>query len=133
MPVVVALKSLAIWAGILMLAVLNGTLRETILIPQLGTVTSFMLSGVLLSALIFVIAYISLPWLGARRSAEFLGIGLGWFALTIVFEFSFGLAQGKSWQTLLEAYMFKGGNIWPVVLIVTALAPWLAAKFRGWG
>ena len=132
MPVVVTLKALAIWVGILMLAVLNGALRETILIPQLGTITSFILSGVLLSSLIFVIAYISLPWLGARRSTELVGIGFGWFALTIVFEFSFGLLQGKSWQTLLEAYMFKGGNIWPVVLVVTALAPWLAAKLKGW-
>jgi hypothetical protein len=132
MLVELTLKTLVLWVGILMLAVLNGALREAILIPQLGTATSFILSGVLLSALIFVIAYISLPWLGARRSTELVGIGFGWLALTIVFEFSFGLLQGKSWQALLEAYMFKGGNIWPVVLVVTALAPWLAAKVRGW-
>ena len=132
MPVVVTLKALAIWVGILMFAVLNGVLRETILIPQLGTATSLTLSGVLLSVIILVIAYFSLPWLGARRLAELAVIGLGWLALTIVFEFSFGLLQGKSWQVLLEAYMFKGGNIWPAVLVVLALAPWLAAKFRGW-
>ena len=132
MPVVVTLKALAIWVGILMFAVLNGVLRETILIPQLGTATSLILSGVLLSVIILVIAYFSLPWLGARRLAELAVIGLGWLALTIVFEFSFGLLQGKSWQVLLEAYMFKGGNIWPAVLVVIALALWLAAKFRGW-
>ena len=132
MPVVLALKTSAIWVVILMLAILNGALRETVLIPQFGTATSFILSGVLLSVIIFVIANISLPWLGARRSTELVGIGLGWLTLTIVFEFSFGLLQGKSWQVLLEAYMFKGGNIWPAVLVVTALAPWLAAKFRGW-
>ena len=132
MPVVLTLKTLAIWVVILMLAILNGALRETVLIPQLGTATSFILSGVLLSVIIFVIANISLPWLGARRSSELACVGLGWLALTIVFEFSFGLLQGKSWQVLLEAYMFKGGNIWPAVLVVTALAPWLAAKFRGW-
>ena len=132
MPVVVTLKALAIWVGILMFAVLNGVLRETILIPQLGTATSLILSGVLLSVIILVIAYFSLPWLSARRLAELAVIGLGWLALTIVFEFSFGLLQGKSWQVLLEAYMFKGGNIWPAVLVILALAPWLAAKFRGW-
>ena len=132
MPVVLILKTLAIWVGILLLAALNGALRELILIPQFGTATSFILSGVLLSVLIFVVTYLSLPWLGARRSTELVGIGLGWLALTIVFEFSFGLLQGESWQVLLEAYMFKGGNIWPAVLVVTVLAPWLAAKFRGW-
>jgi hypothetical protein len=53
------------------------------------------------------------------------GIGLGWLALTLIFEFSFGLWQGKSLQVLLEAYTFKDGNIWPVILVVTVLAPYL--------
>lgn len=128
----IALKALAIWAGILILAVLNGALRVAIFIPKLGTVAGLVLSGVLLSALIFVVAYLSLPWLGARHVAQLLGIGLGWLSLTLVFEFSFGLWQGKSWQVMLEAYTFKDGNIWPAVLVVTALAPYLAAKVRGW-
>lgn len=127
-----ALKGLAIWAGILVLAVLNGALREFVLMPKLGAVAGLVLSGVLLSALIFVVAYVSLPWFDARRSAEFVGIGLGWLALTLVFEFLFGLWQGKSWQVMFEAYTFKGGNLWPAVLVVTAFAPYLAAKLRGW-
>ncbi|MFO7816659.1 MAG: hypothetical protein R6V39_03115 [Desulfovibrionales bacterium] len=128
----IALKALAVWTGILMLAVFNGALREAVLIPKLGTAAGFVLSGLLLSVLILAVAYLSLPWLGARRFIELLGIGLGWLALTLVFEFSFGLWQGKSWQVMFEAYTFKGGNIWPVVLVVTAFAPYLAAKLRGW-
>jgi hypothetical protein len=127
----IALKALTIWAGILMLAVLNGALREAILIPKLGTAVGLVLSGVFLAALILVVAYLSSPWLGARRSVEFVGIGLGWLVLTLVFEFSLGLWQGKSWQVMFEAYTFKGGNIWPVILLITASAPYLAAKVRG--
>lgn len=59
------------------------------------------------------------------------GIGFCWLILTLAFEFSFGLWQGKSWQVLVEAYAFKEGNIWPVVLLVTVLAPYLAARLRG--
>ena len=132
MHIWIALKALAIWTGILVLAVINGALREAILVPKLGMAAGLVVSGVLLSALILVVAYLSLPWVGARRTIELLGIGIGWLALTLVFEFSFGLWQGKSWQVMLEAYTFKGGNIWPVVLAVTALAPYLAAKLRGW-
>ncbi|MFP4315714.1 MAG: hypothetical protein ACOC24_04915 [Desulfovibrionales bacterium] len=128
----IILKALVIWTGILVLAVLNGALRDAVLIPKIGTTAGLVLSGLLLSALIFVVTYVSLPWFGVRRPAELMGIGLGWFTLTIVFEFSFGLWQGKSWQVMLEAYMFKGGNIWPAVLLVTALAPYLAARLRGW-
>lgn len=128
----IVLKALAIWAGILVLAVMNGALREAVLNPKLGAAAGLVLSGILLSALIFVVVYLSLPWLGTRRPADLVGIGLGWLGLTLVFEFSFGLWQGKSWQVMLEAYTFKGGNIWPIVLMVTALAPYLAAKLRGW-
>lgn len=32
-----ALKALAVWVGILVLAVLNGAMREAVLIPKLGT------------------------------------------------------------------------------------------------
>ena len=128
----IALKAIAIWAGILVLAVLNGALREAVIIPKLGTTPGLILGGIVLSTLIFVVAYLSLPWMGTRRPAELVGIGLGWLVLTLIFEFSFGLWQGKSWQVLLEAYTFKDGNIWPVILVVTALAPYLAAKLRGW-
>ncbi|MGB1950071.1 MAG: hypothetical protein ACPHQ9_04820 [Marinobacter sp.] len=57
-------------------------------------------------------------------------MGFGWLALTLSFEFSFGLAQGKSWPVILEAYTFKDGNLWPVVLAVTTCAPFIAAKMR---
>ena len=52
--------------------------------------------------------------------------------LTLVFEFTCGRSlQHKSWPELLKAYTFKGGNIWPVVLIIIVLAPFIAAKLRG--
>ncbi|MBK6614164.1 hypothetical protein [Ottowia sp.] len=123
-------KALAIWLVILICAVANGALREGLLILQLGKSPGLILSGVLLSALILVITFLALPWLGARRQAQLIGIGAFWLALTLVFELSFGRFQGKSWATILEAYTFKDGNIWPVVLLVTAVAPYVAARLR---
>ena len=125
------LKALIIWAGILVLAVANGVLRESVLMPSLGSAVALVLSGILLSVLIIAVAYFSLPWLQIRRPVQFWLIGFFWLALTLVFEFSFGIWQGKSWSVLLEAYTFKGGNIWPVVLAATVLAPYIAAKLRG--
>jgi len=125
-----ALKALAVWGTILILAVLNGMLREAILIPKLGTVVGNVLSGVFLSVLILMVAYLSLPWLSASRLVELFAIGLSWLALTLLFEFSFGLWQGKSWQVMFEAYTFNNGNIWPLVLMVTVLAPYFATKLR---
>ena len=127
----VAFKALVIWVGILFLAIANGMLRESVLVPGFGTPTALVLSGLLLSALIIGVAYFSLPWLHISRPLVLWIVGLGWLVLTLVFEFSFGLWQGKSWSELLEAYTFKGCNLWPVVLAVTALAPYIAARLRG--
>ena len=127
----IAVKSLMIWCGILVLAIANGVLRESVLVPLLGVTAALVLSGGLLSTLILGVAYLSLPWLKIRRPLELWLVGLGWLALTLVFEFTFGLWQGKSWPELLNAYTFEGGNLWPVVLAVTALAPRLAARLRG--
>lgn len=132
MLTVIALKALVIWGGILVLAVANGALRESVLVPGTGNPAAFVVSGLLLSALIIGVAYLSLPWLHISRPVHLWAVGLGWLALTLIFEFSFGLWQGQSWPELLEAYTFKGGNIWPVVLVATALAPYIAAQLRGW-
>lgn len=132
MPFRIARRALAVWAGILTLAILNGFVRDIFLIPTFGTVAGFLSSGVILSSLILIVAYLSLPWLGARRFLELVGVGWFWVALTLAFEFSFGLWQGKSWHVMFEAYTFNDGNIWPVVLVVTAAAPYLSATLRRW-
>ncbi|MFL1465961.1 hypothetical protein [Marinobacter sp. HN1S83] len=125
-----ASKALIIWLSILTLAIANGLFREAVLLPAFGIPAAFVLSGLLLSALIIGVAWVSLPWLRLRRPGQFWLVGFGWLALTLAFEFSFGLAQGKSWPVMLEAYTFKDGNLWPVVLAVTACAPFIAAKIR---
>ena len=129
----IAVKAFAIWLGILVLAVANGTLREAVLIPALGKPSGLVLSGVLLTTLILVVAYLALPWFGPAPVARYFAIGLSWLCLTLAFEFTMGrLIQGKPWSQLLEAYTFKGGNIWPVVLLATVAAPYIAARIRGW-
>lgn len=124
------LKALIIWICILTLAIANGLFREAVLLPAVGIPSAFILSGLLLSALIITVAWLSLPWLHLRSPGQVWLVGLGWLALTLAFEFSFGLAQGKSWPAMLEAYTLEDGNLWPLVLAVTTCAPFIAAKMR---
>ncbi|PXX92395.1 hypothetical protein DIT71_04135 [Marinobacter vulgaris] len=129
----VAFKVFLVWIGIVILAIANGLLREAILIPVMSKPTGMVLSGVMLSGLILAVAYLTLPWFGPLPLTGYAAIGIGWLCLTLAFEFSFGrVIQGKPWPELFEAYLFRDGNIWPVVLLVTALAPYIAAKVRGW-
>jgi len=120
-----------LWVLILLLAIANGILREAVLIPMLGRFAGLIASGLLLSFLIFLVAAFAAPWYGRLDARIYWCIGAVWLVLTVIFEFGFGrLVQHKSWQELVEAYTFSGGNIWPAVLAMVLASPWLAARLR---
>jgi len=127
-------NALLIWVLILVLAFLNGGLRELVLVPFLGRPYALVLSGVILSASILAVAFLTLAKIRPRSNHEALGIGTFWVLLTLAFEFGFGrFVQNKPWSELLEAYAFKDGNIWPVVLLVTIFAPLVAKRYGSRG
>ncbi|HET7932418.1 MAG TPA: hypothetical protein VFL63_13645 [Rhodanobacteraceae bacterium] len=126
------LKAAAVWIFILGLAFSNAALRELVLIPRWGKVRGLTASGVILVLLVLLVAWVSVPWLDAKRTSEWIAIGLGWFVSTVAFDLLLGATQGEDIRQQLDAYLFKQGNLWPVVLLVTASAPWLAARLRGW-
>ena len=80
---------------------------------------------------ILAVALVSIGWLGRLTVAQYALVGAFWLLLTLAFEFGFGLLRGQSLAALLDAYRFKDGNIWPIVLAVTAAAPLFAAYLRG--
>lgn len=116
MRMAMLVRALAVWGLILLCAIANGVLREALLIPRLSARPGLLLSWWLL------------PWIGLRGRRAQLLTGLGWLALTLGFEFSFGLLRGRTLDEILAAYRFEGGNLWPLVLLVTACAPWLAGR-----
>ena len=122
------LRAALVWVLILVLAIVNGGFRESVLVPRFGIHAGQLISGLLLIGCILVVSYLLVPRLGARSRGQLLGIGVLWLALTLVFEFGFGLVQGESWSELFAAYTFRDGNIWPVVLAITLVAPVLAGR-----
>lgn len=121
-------KSFMAWAVILCLAVANGVLREAVLIPAFGRPSGLVFSGILLCVFVVLVAYGFVRVVRGLTGPEAVLIGFLWLCLTLAFEFTFGLyVEGKPLSELLAAYTFAGGNIWPLVLVVTLLAPSLAA------
>jgi hypothetical protein len=124
-------KAVAVWLAILVLANLNGLAREFALAPALGPVGARLASGVLLCAIIFLVAWLAAPWLGRASAARWWGAGALWLGLTLAFELGIGYATHQDLSRLLAAYTFEGGNIWPLVLLATLVAPYVAGRSRG--
>lgn len=126
------LKSTAIWIAFIPIAVINGLFREKYLVPLFGLSIALPLSGISCALSFFLLAYISLPWLGPLSHTQSLLIGLFWLMMTVLFEFLFGrLVALKSWKELWQAYNISSGNLWILVLAVITGSPVLAAKLRG--
>lgn len=127
-----AFKAFVAWLLILLLAIANGGLREAVLIPRLGLTGGLVVSGLLLCALVTLVAWGLVRFGRGLTVGQGVRVGLAWLALTLAFEFSFGrLVQHKTWDELWAAYAFADGNLWPLVLGVIVLAPPVMAAWRG--
>ena len=131
MPEVV-IKSLGIWLVIVIVAIINGVAREKILTPLIGSSFSLPLSGITLSVLVLVVTYFTIPFIGEVKTGTYLYIGLLWVILTLSFEYLFGhYVTGKPWHEINQVFNILKGDLFIVVLIVSAVSPLVAAKLKG--
>ena len=124
-------RAIVVWAAILVFAICNGAVRDAILTGVLGSSVARFVSGIILCVAIVAAAALAAPWLGTVSNRHRWYLGGIWLALTLAFEFAVGYAQHQSWERLLDAYTFQGGNLWPLVLLTTFVAPWAGARLRG--
>jgi hypothetical protein len=125
-------RSLVIWILMLVVASVNGAIREAVLIPMLGDVAGRAASTLMLCALVLLLTYLTILWIHPRSGRETWIVGGLWVALTLAFEFLAGhFLFGNPWSQLIEDYNVMRGRIWILVLITITLAPRLCAGIRG--
>jgi hypothetical protein len=130
MPGVLA-RAAAVWFGIMLIAVANGTLRVFLIVPLTGETIGHVVSTLLLCILIIFVASLTVRWIGADTTRARLGAGGLWLAMTVAFEFLAGhYLFGNSWERLLANYDVLAGRVWVLVLLTTFFGPWLGAKLR---
>jgi hypothetical protein len=128
----VVARALAVWLLLLVAAFANGALRESFLTPRLGAPAAHVLSTTLLCLVILTLALVTISWIAPFTTIDAITVGLLWLVLVLAFEFGFGhFAGGKTWTELLADYNVARGRVWIAVPIVTAVAPYLAARIRG--
>jgi hypothetical protein len=117
-------RALAIWLLLLILAVLNGAIREILLTPRFGEQTGHILSTAILCAAIILLSWFSIAWIRPKNGRAALLVGIAWVALTVAFEFLAGdYVFGNSWERLFADYNVFRGRIWILVLVANLVAP----------
>ena len=125
-------KATGVWLIIVIAAIFNGLLREKVLTSLIGARFSLPVSGLLLSLLVLLVAFIFVPFFNTQQPGIYFVVGILWVALTLAFELLFGhFVLQKSWQEIIRVFDLRNGDLFAVVLLITAIAPWLAAKARG--
>ena len=79
------LQAIGIWILIIPIAILNGGLRENVLV-KLGDFTSQALSGIILSVCIYLMAYWLLQKINKCTKKDYYLIGVIWCILTNLFD-----------------------------------------------
>ena len=125
------IRTVTAWLAMLVLAMLNGALRQVVLIPRIGEQAGHVVSTLVLAAVIGGAAWILLPWIRPLTRRDAWLIGLVWLVLTLAFELLAGhYLFGDSWQALLGAYDVTRGRIWILVPAITLVAPVLVHLWK---
>lgn len=108
----------------LVLAVLNGMLREAFLTPLLGDTLGRQSSTVLLLALFagwFRVLQRRWPLASARQAWL---VGIVWLVMTLAFETWMGrVLGGRPWTQILDDYNILAGRTWILVPLWTLVGP----------
>ena len=122
-------RILAIWLLLAVLMVLNGVMREIVLVPQVGA-SAAALSAIVGIGIILGATGLFFHRLAGAPTATLARTSVLLVVLTIAFEFVFGhWVDGKSWAELAGNYAIWNGRLWPVVLASLAVAPFLWGRW----
>jgi hypothetical protein len=113
----------------LMIAILNGALREATFAKVMPELRAHQLSTLIGSVFIGLFIWFVIRRWPPSSGHHALLIGLVWLIFTIAFEFFMGLALAHRPLTqVLHDYNLFAGRVWVLFLIWLTLAPWIFSR-----
>ncbi len=122
------MAAVGIWILIIPLAILNGGLREHVLI-RLGQI-ALPLSGIILSVLIFSMAYCLIPKIRGCNRKDTILFGVLWFVLTNLFDLCMCISEGRGAMGFLQSYEVVSGNLWCMVVTSALVSPYVSFRLQ---
>lgn len=111
------------WFGMMVLAIVNGGLRDFAYKAYVGDLPAHQISTVVLIVLLAGYIWLLTTIWPIRSARQARIIGGMWLLMTEIFEFGMGLAQGESWSELVYAYNVFAGQVWILIPLWVLVAP----------
>ena len=131
-PTGIAVRAAVAWLVIIGVESIHGVLRIFFLAPLVGDLAARQIGVFIGSALIFLVAWWLIEWIGADTRRALVLVGIIWITLTLSFEIGIGhYVMHRSWELVASDYKITEGGLLPLGMILLGVAPLLAAKWRG--
>jgi hypothetical protein len=117
------------WFGMMILAIVNGGIRDYAYKLYVGTLAAHQIST--LTLIIIMTGYfwfLTKTWPIQSANQSWM-IGTMWFMMTEVFEFGMGLIGGKPWSTLFYAYNVFAGQVWIFIPLWVLVGPYIFYRY----
>lgn len=123
-------RVLTTWMLLAIAMSLNGLFREAVLKRSISGSAADVVSALLGAA---IILFVTRPMFRPLRGSPDRALAMAsvvLVVLTIVFEFAVGLyVDHKSWTELLGNYAIWRGRLWPILLALVALTPFIWGRW----
>ncbi len=118
------LKYFFAWFGMMVLAIINGGLRDLVYQSHVGDLPAHQISTIVLILLFAVyFRFLTAVWPIKSASQAWI-IGGIWFLMTEAFEFGVGrFIEGAPWSELFHAYNVCAGQFWILIPLWVLIGP----------
>lgn len=118
------------WFGMMILAIINGTIRELLYKQYTGELLAHQIATAVLLVLFTIYFWILGSYWPIESQAQAWTIGIIWVVMTLVFEFGVGRLSGNSWNKLFHEYNLLAGRVWLFAPLWIFFAPYVLFRIR---
>lgn len=118
------------WFGMMILAIINGGVRDFVYKSHVGDLSAHQISTVMLIVLFAGYFWFLTTIWPIKSASQAWVIGGTWFLMTEAFEFGVGrLIEGASWSELLYAYNVFAGQVWIFIPLWVLVGPYVFFRY----
>ncbi|HYC52738.1 MAG TPA: hypothetical protein VEB19_16615 [Gemmatimonadaceae bacterium] len=123
-------RLLGTWVLMAILMSLNGAFREMVLKPRMTASSADLASACLGAVILLIVSWLFFRPLRGASTPTLLRVSVVLVVLTVAFEFLIGrYVDHKSWSEVLANYELWNGRLWPLLLALIALTPFIWGRW----